>query len=102
MPSRLPAPFRLADGDEVKLRIAGVEHTARFRAADVTTIGAVTLAEVLRILRGALPAGTEALPRLWPQARAVELITRGRGAGRSITIGGSALAAEPTACPASA
>jgi photosystem II stability/assembly factor-like uncharacterized protein len=92
--SRLPAPFRLTDGDEVALRIGGTPVTARFRAADVGAIGGVTLAEVLRTLAAALPAGAEVLPRLWPVARALELITRGHGAGEAITLGGSALAPQ--------
>jgi hypothetical protein len=93
--SRLPAPYRLVDGDEVRLRIDGAEHVARFSAVAVGSIDRVTLAEVLRTLRAALPKGPEALPRMWPQARAVEIITRGRGPGEQITIGGSALAPHP-------
>lgn len=89
--SRLPAPWRLSDGDELHLRINGTDAVARFQAAAVADIGRVTLPEVLRTVRGVLPAGTEVLPRLWPTPRAVELVTRGRGAAQSIKLEGTAL-----------
>lgn len=89
--SRLPAPWRLTDGDELRLRINGTDAVARFQAADVANIGAVTLPEVLRTVQAVLPAGNEVLPRLWPTARAVELVTRARGAAQNIKLEGTAL-----------
>ncbi|HEX2049288.1 MAG TPA: hypothetical protein VHJ34_01495 [Actinomycetota bacterium] len=90
--SRLPAPFRLTAGDELRLRVNGTDVTVAFAAGDVADITKVTLAEVIAKVKPALPAGSDVLPRLWPRARAVEIVTRGRGATERIRLGGTALA----------
>lgn len=95
--SRLPAPYRLTAGDQVRIQIGAAVHVATFAAGTVADFGAVTLAEVLRVLRGAAPPlpPRTVLPRMWPMARAVELSTRGLDPDHRIELAGTLL--DPTA-----
>lgn len=91
--SHLTAPYRLVDGDELRLEVEGDPntHVIRFAAAAVRDITAVTLDEVVATINRAGVPGLTALPRLWPGSEAVELISRSTGSGASIAISGSAL-----------
>ncbi|WP_380168400.1 hypothetical protein [Jannaschia sp. R86511] len=93
--SRLAAPYRVGDGDEVRITLDGTVHTARFTAADVADLAAVTVGEVLSRL-GTL-GGDRLVPvaSLWNVPTAITLVTRGSGPGRSLRLGGDALDALP-------
>ncbi len=92
---RLPGPFQLVDGDQLVVELDGVEHRATFSAAAVGDIGAVTVAEAVRVLTAAFPDTVTVLPAFRDMAAAVELTTRGLGAGQTITLSGPAVAPLP-------
>lgn len=93
--SRLPAPWKLTAGDELRLRVDGADVTVTFAAGDFPDIAKVTLAQLLAKVQPALPVGCQILPLLWPAARAVEIVTRGRGPNERIRLGGTAVAPVP-------
>ncbi|NEA30679.1 hypothetical protein [Streptomyces sp. SID13031] len=89
--SRLPAPYRLVEGDELRLLVDGVAHAVTFRAADGIDLAKVTVADIVRKV-ATLPVHTvEAFPSLWRTPSAVQLVTHDAGAATLIRLGGDAL-----------
>jgi len=90
--SRLPGPYRLAEGDQVRVNVDGTDYTATFRAADGIRLDAVSVADVVRTLRAVLPAAkAEVHPSFWRRPAAVQLVTRSTGSSTSIRVDGDAL-----------
>ncbi len=89
--SRLPAPYQLAEGDELRLLIDGVAHSVKFRAADGINLASVTVADVVRTVATLPVHQVEAFPTMWRTPSAVQLVTHDAGAAMLIRLGGDAL-----------
>ena len=89
--SRLPAPYVMAEGSQLTGTLNGTAFSVTFNAAAGVTVSAVTVNDVLRLLRGVLPAAqAEIQPHIWETPSAVHLITRSTGPGSKITLDGNA------------
>jgi hypothetical protein len=92
MASRLPGPYQLAEGDELRLIVNGAPRVAAFGVADGIDLAAVTVADVARIVTAKVAdPGVEAVPSFWRAASAVQLVTRDAGAAMVIRLDGDAL-----------
>jgi len=90
--SRLPAPYRLAEDDRLRVTLNGTAREIRFRAAEGIDPTRVQVRDVVRLLTAALPANQfDAFPLLWDIPTIVQVSTRGTGPAQTLRLDGNAL-----------
>ena len=98
----VPAPYVLAEGDTLTLTVNGTAFTVTFNAAAGINVGAVTVADVVKLVSAGAAAAAigqlEVHPAVWGTPSGVLLVahdTGGAGVARQIAVDGNAL--DPTA-----